>query len=143
MKKQSSPSSLVVGTRGSALALWQANAVRDLLVTRHPEMTIELEVIKPEGDLDKTSSLLQIGGRGVFASALQEALLAGTINLAVHATKDVPTIEPAGLAIAAFPEREDARDAVISRHGVGLAELPPNPVIGTSSRRRSVQILAL
>jgi hydroxymethylbilane synthase len=74
---------------------------------------------------------------------LQEALLAGSIDLAVHSTKDVPTIEPVGLAIAAYPQREDPRDAVVSRHGVGLADLPPSPVIGTSSRRRAVQVLAL
>ena len=137
------PSRLVIGTRGSALALWQARAVRDLIAERFPGLEITLNVIKPEGDLDKESSLLKIGGRGVFASALQEALLAGTCDIAVHSTKDVPTIEPGGLAIAAFPAREDAHDAVVSRHGVGLADLPPHPVIGTSSRRRAVQVLKL
>lgn len=134
---------LIIGTRGSALALWQASTVRGLLTTAHPGVSSELGIIRPEGDRDKTSSLLAIGGRGVFASALQEALLAGTIDLAVHSTKDVPTIEPAGLAIAAYPQREDPRDAVVSRHGVRLANLPPSPVIGTSSRRRSVQVLSI
>jgi hydroxymethylbilane synthase len=134
---------LIVGTRGSALALWQANAVRDLIAAVHPGLTAELGIIKPEGDRDKTSSLLTIGGRGVFASALQEALLARSIDLAVHSTKDVPTIEPVGLAIAAYPQREDPRDAVVSRHGVSLADLPASPVIGTSSRRRAVQVLTL
>jgi len=134
---------LVIGTRGSALALWQASTVRDLLAAAHPGVSSELGIIKPEGDRDKTSSLLAIGGRGVFASALQEALLARSIDIAVHSTKDVPTIEPAGLAIAAFPQREDPRDAVVSRHGVRLADLPPSPVIGTSSRRRAVQVLSL
>ena len=104
---------LIVGTRGSALALWQANAVRDLIATTHPGTSAQLGIIKPEGDRDKTSSLLTIGGRGVFASALQEALLDGSIDLAVHSTKDVPTIEPVGLAIAAYPQREDPRDAVV------------------------------
>lgn len=136
-------SRLVIGTRGSALAMWQANAVRDALTAQFPGLTMDFHVIRPEGDLDKTSSLLQIGGRGVFASALQQALLDGEIDLAVHSTKDVPTIEPAGLVIAAFPNREDARDAVVSRHGVPLAELPRTPVIGTSSRRRAVQVLAI
>ncbi len=134
---------LVIGTRGSALALWQARAVRDLIAAAHPDMPAELGIIRPEGDRDKTSSLLAIGGRGVFASALQQELLAGTIDLAVHSTKDVPTIEPAGLAIAAYPQREDPRDVVVSRHGVGLSELPPSPVIGTSSRRRAVQVLSI
>lgn len=136
-------SRLVIGTRGSALALWQANTVRDALRDGFPEMTADLHVIRPEGDIDKTSSLTQIGGRGVFASALQEALLDGVIDMAVHSTKDVPTIEPAGLVLTAFPLRDDARDAVVSRHGVGLADLPRSPVIGTSSRRRAVQVLAI
>lgn len=136
-------SRLVLGTRGSALAMWQAQAVRDALATRFPALAIDVHVIRPEGDIDKTSSLLKIGGRGVFASALQQALLDGEIDVAVHSAKDVPTIEPAGLAIAAFPEREDARDAVVSRHGVGLAQLPDLPVIGTSSRRRAVQVQAI
>jgi hydroxymethylbilane synthase len=123
--------------------MWQATAVRHLLEGSAPRIATELGIIRPEGDLDKHSSLLKIGGRGVFASALQGALLNRSIDLAVHSTKDVPTIEPAGLAIAAFPQREDARDAVVSRHGVGLADLPPLPVIGTSSRRRAAQVLAL
>ena len=133
-------SRLVIGTRGSALAMWQAEAMRDALSAQFPDLTVDLQVIRPEGDIDKTSSLMKIGGRGVFASALQQALLDGEIDVAVHSAKDVPTIEPAGLVIAAFPEREDARDAVISRHGVGLSGLPGRPVIGTSSRRRAVQL---
>ena len=136
-------SRFVIGTRGSALAMWQANAARAALTARFPDMTVDLHVIRPEGDIDKTSSLLKIGGRGVFASALQQALLDGEIDMAVHSTKDVPTIEPAGLVIAAFPEREDARDAVVSRHGVPLVELPASPLIGTSSRRRAVQVQAI
>jgi hydroxymethylbilane synthase len=134
---------LRIGTRGSALALWQARAVEAALRQRSPERETQLEIIRPEGDVDKHSSLTAIGGRGVFTSALQVQLLAGTIDLAVHSTKDLPSLAPHGIAIAAFPQREDARDALISRHGVGLAELPPNPVIGTSSRRRAVQIHAI
>jgi len=134
---------LVIGTRGSALAMRQANVVRGALAARFPDLAFDLRVIRPEGDIDKTSSLMKIGGRGVFASALQQALLDREIDIAVHSTKDVPTIEPAGLAIAAYPEREDARDAVVSRHGVGLADLPAGPVIGTSSRRRAVQVQAI
>lgn len=133
--------SVRIGTRGSALALWQARTVQQLLATAHPDLQSELVIIKPEGDLDKHSSLRQIGGRGVFTSALQMRMLANQIDIAVHSTKDLPSLAPHGIAIAAFPQREDGRDALISRHGVSLEELPANPVIGTSSRRRSAQIL--
>jgi hydroxymethylbilane synthase len=134
---------LRIGTRGSDLALWQARAVQEHLSRTHPGLATELAIIRPEGDRDKTSSLLKIGGRGVFASALQEQVLSGAVDLAVHCAKDVPTISPVGLVIAAYLDREDQRDVLISRHQCPLAELPPNPVIGTSSRRRAVQILAL
>lgn len=135
------PRTLRIGTRGSALALWQAETVQALLKRRWPDVETGLVIIKPEGDIDKHSSLRQIGGRGVFTSALQMRMLDNQIDLAVHSTKDLPSLAPHGIAIAAFPQREDGRDALISRHGVGLEELPPNPVIGTSSRRRSAQIL--
>ncbi|HEU0164648.1 MAG TPA: hydroxymethylbilane synthase [Thermomicrobiales bacterium] len=134
---------LLIGTRGSALALWQAHAVRDRLQDGAGVSAAELKVINSDGDRDKQSPLAAIGGRGVFASALQHALLAGEIDAAVHSAKDLPGLTPEGLEIAAFPERENPLDAIVSRHGVGLSELPPSPVIGTSSRRRAVQILAL
>ncbi|HEV2073443.1 MAG TPA: hydroxymethylbilane synthase [Thermomicrobiales bacterium] len=139
----SEPKSFRVGTRGSALALWQAHAVQALLQKASREHAFELEIIRPEGDIDKHSSLMKIGGRGVFTSALQVQLLDGRVDLAVHSTKDLPSLAPNGVTIAAFPEREDARDALVSRHGVSLNELPRNPVIGTSSRRRAVQVLAI
>lgn len=132
-----------IGTRGSALALWQARAVHALLQKTSPQNVFELEVIRPEGDLDKHSSLTKIGGRGVFTSALQVQLLGGLVDFAVHSTKDLPSLAPDGVVIAAFPEREDPRDALVSRHGVSLEDLPPNPVIGTSSRRRAVQVQAI
>ncbi len=138
---QSSSATIRIGTRGSALALWQANTVRELIQATHPDAATDLVIIKPEGDLDKHSSLRQIGGRGVFTSALQQRMLANEIDIAVHSTKDLPSLAPYGLGIAAYPQREDARDALISRHGVGLEELPTNPIIGTSSRRRAAQIL--
>lgn len=140
-KDRGQKSVLRIGTRGSALAFWQAETVQQLISEQHPDQESELIIIKPEGDLDKHSSLRQIGGRGVFTSALQLQMLAGKIDCAVHSCKDLPSLAPAGIAIAAFPQREDSRDALISRHGVGLEELPTNPVIGTSSRRRSAQIL--
>lgn len=132
---------LRIGTRGSVLALWQAEAVQQLIAEKHPDQKTDLVIIKPEGDIDKHSSLRQIGGRGVFTSALQQHMLANNIDCAVHSCKDLPSLAPHGIAIAAFPQREDARDALISRHGVGLQDLPTNPVIGTSSRRRAAQIL--
>lgn len=134
---------LRIGTRGSALALWQAHAVRDWLNEQQPEVATEIAIVTSDGDRDKESPLSAIGGRGVFASALQAQLLSGGIDMAVHTTKDVPGITPAGLILAAFPVREDARDVLISRYGEGLDALPRHPVIGTSSRRRAVQVLAL
>jgi hydroxymethylbilane synthase len=97
--------------------------------------------VSSEGDVDKESPLTEIGGRGVFTSSLQRALELGEVDAAVHSCKDVPSISAAGLTLAAFPQREDARDALVSRHGLALAELPADPVIGTSSRRRAVQLL--
>jgi hydroxymethylbilane synthase len=134
---------LVIGTRGSALALHQAHHVAGLLASAHPGLEVAIEVISSEGDVDKESPLTRIGGRGVFTSSLQRALASERIDAAVHSSKDVPSLSATGLALAAFPQREDPRDVVVSRHGVGLAALPPNPVVGTSSRRRAAQVLAL
>jgi hydroxymethylbilane synthase len=131
---------LRLGTRGSALALAQASRVADLLAERAGRAANPV-VIRTEGDVDKTSPLTVIGGRGVFTSALGDALLAGRIDAAVHSAKDLPSQGTPGLALVAFPEREDARDVLVSRHGLPLADLPPRPVIGTSSRRRAVQVL--
>jgi hydroxymethylbilane synthase len=133
----------MIGTRGSALALWQATTIQTIMHDRWPSIGFELEIIRPEGDVDKHSSLTAIGGRGVFTSALQVQLLDGRVDLAVHSAKDLPSLAPEGVAIAAFPQREDPRDALITRHGVPLEELPANPVIGTSSRRRAAQLLAV
>lgn len=128
-----------IGTRGSALALWQARHVQRALQRDHPAPTFAVQVIHSEGDLDKESPLTRIGGRGVFSSALQRALIESKIDLAVHSSKDVPTLSPKGLAISAYTEREDPRDVLVSRHGVGIDALPGNPIIGTSSQRRAVQ----
>ena len=132
-----------IGTRGSALARHQAETVVRLLAHHFPASTVQTRIVRTEGDLDKVSPLTLIGGRGVFTSALQRALLDGEIDAAVHSAKDLPSLAPPGIEIAAFPEREDPRDVVVSRHGVGLADLPRQPVIGTSSRRRAVQVRAL
>lgn len=100
----------------------------------------EAVVIRTEGDIDRTSPLTVIGGRGVFTSALDQALIRREIDAAVHSAKDLPTERPAELDLVAFPERDDARDVLVSRHGCGLRDLPPRPTIGTSSRRRAMQV---
>ncbi|MDQ3695217.1 MAG: hydroxymethylbilane synthase [Chloroflexota bacterium] len=131
------------GTRGSALALAQTERVLAMLRARVTGFSVETVIIRTEGDVDKTTPLTIIGGRGVFTSALQEALQRGEIDAAVHSAKDLPTERPAGLDLAAFPEREDSRDVLVSRHRLPLAELPARPLIGTSSRRRAVQVQRL
>jgi hydroxymethylbilane synthase len=143
LESRSGTSPLTLGTRGSALALHQARYAVDRLTAAHDGLAVQMQVITSEGDIDKDSPLTEIGGRGVFTSSLQQALTLGHIDSAVHSSKDVPSITASGLVIAAFPHREDARDVVVSRHGVGLEALPPRPVIGTSSRRRAVQVMAL
>src|SRR5690606_40129574 len=106
-----------IGTRGSALALWQAESVQRALAGHWPEHAFELQVITPEGDIDKHSSLTAIGGRGVFTSALQVQLLDGRVDLAVHSTKDLPSLAPHGIVIAAYPQREDPIDALVTSPG--------------------------
>lgn len=129
-----------IGTRGSDLALAQTDFVIRRLAASMPGVTWVPQVIRTEGDVDKTSPLTVIGGQGVFTSALQEALARGEIDAAVHSAKDLPSWEPDGLALLAFPVREDPRDVLVSRHGLGLTDLPASPTVGTSSRRRAVQV---
>ncbi|HEX2282574.1 MAG TPA: hydroxymethylbilane synthase [Thermomicrobiales bacterium] len=131
------------GSRGSALALAQTHLAADRFRAMHPRRAVEVHVISTEGDVDKTSPLTEIGGRGVFTSAIEAAILRGEVDAAIHSAKDLPsTLHPA-VPIVAYPDRDDPRDVLISRHGVTLDLLPPHPVIGTSSRRREVQILRL
>ncbi|HYY57475.1 MAG TPA: hydroxymethylbilane synthase [Pyrinomonadaceae bacterium] len=136
---------LVIGSRGSKLALWQAEWVRSRLTALHPQTDIRVEVIKTGGDIMKEAPLSVIGGRGVFTKEIEEALLDGRIDLAVHSLKDLPTVLPAGLSIAAIPEREDARDALVLRSGLSIAHpsiesLATGAVVGTSSPRRLAQL---
>ena len=132
-----------LGTRGSALALAQTNLTADRFRAAHPGRAVEVHVIATEGDVDKTSPLTQIGGRGVFTNAIEAAILRGEVDAAIHSAKDLPsTVHPA-VPIVAYPDRDDPRDVLISRHGTTLDLLPPQPVIGTSSRRRDAQILRL
>src|SRR5579862_5087173 len=129
---------LVIGSRGSALALWQARHIQGKLAELGAEARIE--IIKTTGDKIQDVSLAKVGGKGLFTKEIEEALLAGDIDLAVHSMKDVPTEIPAGLIIAAIPEREEARDALV---GCSLAELKAGSRIGTSSLRRASQLHAL
>ena len=131
---------LVIGTRGSKLALWQAGWVKERLEAAHPGLACRLETITTTGDKILDVALAKVGGKGLFVKEIEEALLAGRIDLAVHSMKDVPTELPAGLAIVAMTEREDPRDAVVTRNGAPLMSLPDGAVIGTSSLRRRVQL---
>lgn len=130
-----------IGTRGSALALWQAHHVRDLLRQAWPTLTVFIEVRRTQGDITLDSPLPQIGGKGVFTSELETALRTGAIDLAVHSLKDLPTDESEGLIIGAIPKRGNPHDALISRANATLETLPTRAAVGTSSRRRAAQLL--
>jgi hydroxymethylbilane synthase len=132
-------SNLKLGTRGSALALWQANWTKNAIEGRWPGLQVELVPIKTTGDKILDVPLAKIGGKGLFTKELDEALLDGRIDLAVHSLKDVPFQLPDGIDFAAIPEREDPRDAFVSQ-GLKLEELRPGARIGTSSLRRQVQL---
>ena len=123
------------------MALTQTNWVAGLIRERFPELTVEIVVIKTTGDIMQDVSLVQIGGKGVFVKEIEEALLNGRIDLAVHSMKDVPTEIPAGLEIAITPEREDPRDVLISRGNTQVEAMPRGARIGTGSLRRGYQLL--
>jgi hydroxymethylbilane synthase len=134
---------LVIGTRGSALARWQAAHVARALQAAHPGLAIEEHIIVTEGDRVQTGPVIDLGGKGVWVEEIEKALTAGTIDLAVHSLKDVPAELAPGLALVAIPERADPRDALVSRAGADLMALPPDSRIGTSSLRRVCQVRAL
>lgn len=136
-----SRSSVVIGTRGSPLAIWQAEWVQARLLEIMPALTVTLQRIKTSGDKIVDVPLAKIGGKGLFVKEIEEALLNEEIDLAVHSMKDVPTMLPEPLEIVCVPPREDPRDALISRQGVLLDQLPPGARIGTSSLRRQSQLL--
>lgn len=133
---------LKIGARGSPLSLAQTGMVARELVLRNPGLKTEIVTIKTTGDKMLDVSLAKIGGKGLFVKEIEEALLAGDIDLAVHSAKDLPSELPEGLAVGAVPERADCRDALISRHGGGLADLPQGARVGTSGLRRRAQLLA-
>jgi hydroxymethylbilane synthase len=133
--------SFVVGTRGSRLALRQTEITLEALHAAHPGAVFETRTIQTSGDRS-TASLNEIGGRGVFVIEIERALAAGEIDIAVHSLKDLPSEETAGLTIAAVLPREDPRDALFSRSGARLADLPAGATVATGSPRRATQVLA-
>jgi hydroxymethylbilane synthase len=128
---------IVIGSRGSALALWQARHIASRLQSLGAETRIE--IIKTSGDKIQDVPLAKVGGKGLFTKEIEEALLDGSIDLAVHSMKDVPTALPPGLTLSGIPEREEPRDALVGRR---LADLAPRARVGTSSLRRSSQLRA-
>jgi hydroxymethylbilane synthase len=134
---------IILGTRGSALARWQAQTVMNLLARAAPEAETEIRIIQTRGDKDQARPLAQFGERGVFTKEIENALRAHEIDAAVHSLKDLPGEMSDDFVLAAILEREDARDCVVSRHGVGLQNLPHGARVGTSSTRRAAQVLAL
>jgi len=140
---------IVIGTRGSKLALWQAVHIQSELQKRHPGASIELNTIKTTGDKILDVPLAQVGGKGLFVKEIEEALLLREADIAVHSMKDVPTEFPEGLHLAVICAREDPRDALISRIRTSqslirtFGELPQGAKIGTSSLRRSCQLLSV
>lgn len=129
-----------LGTRGSALALWQAEWVRGELARRRPDLDFGLVIVKTRGDRIKEVGPAGIGEQGLFVKELEEALLAGEIDLAVHSMKDVPVATAPGLVIGAVTERADPRDVLVSAGGVTLTGLPRGAKLGTSSLRRKAQL---
>ena len=142
---QSTAKALRIGTRGSPLALVQARTVRARLATAlgASEETIELTIIRTTGDVIQDRPLAEEGGKGLFTKEIEEALLAGLIDIAVHSAKDMPTVLPQGLVIAAYLPREDVRDAFISRKAKSIADLAPGAKVGTASLRRQAMVKRL
>jgi hydroxymethylbilane synthase len=136
-------SRLILGSRGSALALAQARWVQARLRDADPAAEPEIRIVRTEGDRSQTAALASGVTLGIFVREIEEELLSGRIDLAVHSLKDLPTAQPRGLEVAAIPVREDPRDVLILRGGGGLEDLPPGAVIGTGSPRRVGQIRAM
>jgi hydroxymethylbilane synthase len=130
-----------IGTRGSELALWQANHVKAALEGKHPGLVVVLEVITTDGDRIQDRPLHEVGGKGLFVKGIEEKLLDGSVDLAVHSMKDLPAEMPAGLVVACTPVREDPRDALCGRDETPLAQLAAGTRVGTGSLRRSALAL--
>jgi len=133
---------ITIGTRGSKLALWQANWVKDRISRNFPEVTVSLKIIKTTGDKILDVPLAKVGGKGLFVKEIEEALFRNEIDLAVHSMKDVPSELPDGLVLAAYTAREDPRDAFVGGSaGLTLEKLPAGSVVGTSSLRRQAHLM--
>ena len=134
---------LTIATRGSQLALWQAEHVKARLIQLDSSLEIELLVLKTKGDIILDTSLAKIGGKGLFVKEIEQALIENKADIAVHSMKDMPTELPEGLMLASILERENPRDAFVSNNYKSMAELPEGAVIGTSSLRRASQLLSM
>ncbi len=137
---------IVIGSRGSDLALWQAGWAKDRLRAAHPSLSVEVKIIRTTGDVNLDTPLAEIGDKGLFTKELENALLAGEIDAAVHSLKDMPTRLPDGLDLGAISEREDVRDAFVAHPSSpvrSLADVPQRGTIATGSLRRRSQLLAL
>lgn len=134
---------LIAGTRGSALALKQTDAVVRKLMAADPALEVEVRVIETKGDTNLSPIPLDSIGKGWFTHEIEDALAGGLIDFAVHSLKDMAEVQPEGLTVAAYPEREDARDALVSNHKGGIDGLTQGAIVGTDSARRGVQLRAL
>ena len=133
-----------IGTRGSKLALAQTNLVIHQLNYHHPELTFDIQTIQTKGDLHQCVALEKIGDKGLFVKEIEQQLIEGVIDLAVHSMKDMPSVMPAGLVFATTPKREDPRDVLVLKEPYQkLTELPAGAAIGTGSKRRKYQLLRL
>ena len=137
------PARLVIGTRGSPLAMWQAEWARKELERAAPGTSVQIEVIKTRGDRIQNASFAQIGGKGLFTKEIEDALLEDRIDLAVHSLKDLPTDLPPGLGVGAYSARADVRDAFVGRDGLSFGDLPERSRVGTSSLRRQAALRSL
>jgi hydroxymethylbilane synthase len=137
------PSVVRLGTRASKLAVVQTSMVESALLEANPDLHIVIEHITTKGDVVQDRPLSAIGDKGLFIAEIEQALRAGRIDLAVHSAKDLPSVLPADMLLAAFPRRADPRDALIGRAGGGLADLPSGAKVGTTSLRRACQLRAL
>ena len=136
-------SNVTIGTRGSALALWQTRHVEALLRSHHPGLEVDIRIIKTTGDLQLHAPLVEIGGKGAFTKELEDALLDGSIDIAVHSLKDLPTTLPDGLMIGAILPRAQAEDVFLAHHKEArIFELPQGATVATGSLRRKAQLLA-
>ena len=134
-------SKVTIGSRGSPLALWQANWVKDLLLGYHSDLAVDIKIIKTSGDRIQDVPLAKIGGKGLFVKEIEEGLLKREVDFAVHSMKDMPIIFPVNLCIACVTKRENPFDALISKNNIKLDDLPKGAKVGTGSLRRMSQLL--